>query len=176
MGKRSRFARRHRDYYPTPIAAVQPLAAVVRPGMTFAEPCAGDGALIDGARTVLDATCGYAADVLPRRSDIRWRDALAMTERDVRGCDVILTNPPWHRASLHSMIAHFVTLRSTWLLFDADWPHTRQAAPLWAHCREVVPIGRVKWIPGSKHTGKDNCCWYRFEQETGPAILHGRTL
>ena len=29
-------------------------------------------------------------------------------------------------------------------------------------CRKVVSVGRLKWIPGSKHTGKDNCAWYLF--------------
>jgi len=26
----------------------------------------------------------------------------------------------------------------------------------------IVSVGRVKWIPDSKHTGKDNVCWYLF--------------
>ena len=30
------------------------------------------------------------------------------------------------------------------------------------HCTDIVPIGRLKWEPGSKYTGKDNCAWYRF--------------
>jgi hypothetical protein len=62
-----------------------------------------------------------------------------------------------------------------WLLFDSDWSHTRQSAALIRHCSDVVPIGRLKWIPDSKFTGKDNAAWYRFEAAhcSGP-IFHGR--
>ncbi len=30
---------------------------------------------------------------------------------------------------------------------------------------DQLPIGRVKWIEGSKHTGKDNTCWYLFDSK-----------
>ena len=33
--------------------------------------------------------------------------------------------------------------------------------------RAVVSVGRVKWIPGSKMTGKDNCAWHLFWPEAG---------
>ena len=38
-----------------------------------------------------------------------------------------------------------------------------------------MTIGRVKWIEGSKHTGKDNYAWYRFDitHKSGP-VFHGR--
>ena len=38
-----------------------------------------------------------------------------------------------------------------------------------------MTIGRVKWIEGSKHTGKDNHAWYRFDirHKSGP-VFHGR--
>ena len=50
MGKRSDFERRPGDFYPTPRAAALPLIAHLRGGgiATFAEPCAGDGALVPG--------------------------------------------------------------------------------------------------------------------------------
>jgi hypothetical protein len=38
-----------------------------------------------------------------------------------------------------------------------------------------VAIGRVKWIEGSKHTGKDNHAWYRFDtRHRGGPVFHGR--
>ena len=46
MGKRSNFERREADFYPTPRAAVLPLIPHLRGIHTFAEPCAGDGALV----------------------------------------------------------------------------------------------------------------------------------
>src|SRR3954453_18099080 len=48
MGKRSKFERREADFYPTPQAAAVPLFPYLRRSgvRTFAEPCAGDGALV----------------------------------------------------------------------------------------------------------------------------------
>ena len=46
MGKRSNFERREADFYPTPRAAVLPLIPYLRGIRSFAEPCAGDGALV----------------------------------------------------------------------------------------------------------------------------------
>jgi hypothetical protein len=48
MGKRSDFERREADFYPTPRAGVVPLIPYLRGSgiRTFAEPCAGDGALV----------------------------------------------------------------------------------------------------------------------------------
>ena len=43
-----------------------------------------------------------------------------------------------------------------WLLFDANWAHTRQSRDLIQHCCRILPIGRVRWIPGSPYTGKDD--------------------
>jgi len=46
MGKRSNFERVERDYYPTPIQAVEPLIDHLPQGtFDFVEPCAGDGRL-----------------------------------------------------------------------------------------------------------------------------------
>ncbi len=46
MGKRSDFERVPRDFYPTPYEAVVPLLAHLPENCSYAEPCAGDGALI----------------------------------------------------------------------------------------------------------------------------------
>jgi len=64
---------------------------------------------------------------------------------------------------LHPLILHFSKQAPTWLLFDADWIHTKQAVQYLPLCKKVVSIGRVKWIEDSKHTGKDNSCWYLFD-------------
>jgi hypothetical protein len=63
------------------------------------------------------------------------------------------------------MILHFQKIAPTWLLFDADWAHTKQSAPYLPQCSHIVSIGRLKWIEGSKFTGKDNCAWYRFHAQ-----------
>ena len=64
----------------------------------------------------------------------------------------------------------------TWLLFDADWAHTKQSAPYMTSCVKIVSIGRVKWIEDSKMTGKDNCAWYLFDaNHNSPTEFYGRT-
>jgi methylase of polypeptide subunit release factors len=171
MGKRSSFERIPRDFYPSPVEAARPLLPHLPPQTTFVEPCAGDGALVDHL-TAAGHLCALASDIEPRRADIREQDAL---EALWVGVDCIITNPPWDRKTLHPMIEHFSHQGPTWLLFDADWMHTRQSAPFMPHLRKIVSVGRVKWIPDSPFTGKDNCCWYLFDQTSGaPAQFVGR--
>ena len=70
---------------------------------------------------------------------------------------------------MHRLIAHFQRIAPTWLLLDSDWESTRQAAPFLPHCSDIVTIGRVKWIEGSKHTGKDNTPGTGSIRGIGPA-------
>lgn len=171
MGKRSSFERIPRDYYPTPAEAVRPLLPHLPDGSYFVEPCAGDGALVD-ALEAAGHRCGMASDIEPRRAGIVEKDALKVCWSEV---DLIITNPPWDRKVLHPMIAHFAEQCQTWLLFDADWIHTRQAAPFMPWLVKVVSVGRVKWIKDSPFTGKDNCAWHLFDaRNNAPAQLFGR--
>ncbi len=80
-------------------------------------------------------------------------------------CEKIITNPPWERSVLHTMIEKFAEQQDTWLLFDADWMHTTQATPYERLCKEVISVGRVKWIVDSKSSGMDNCAWYLFGKD-----------
>ena len=165
MGKRSSFKRRAMDLYRTPIAGVEPLLPFLPPRFRFAEPCASNGFLADALRSV-GGSAYFLGDAMPARGDIVCQDALTWRPitRPLRPLDFIITNPPWSRPLLHAMILHFVSIAPTWLLFDADWIWTKQAAPFHPYCTEIVTVGRLKWIPGSKHAGKDNCAWYRFER------------
>jgi hypothetical protein len=163
LGKRSDFARRERDFYPTPAAAVAPLLKHLPPRTTFCEPCAGDGALVhhleDAGHHCLAA---YDIQAWPLWRIIH-KDALELDRHDLNHADYIITNPPWERKLLHKLIEHFAHLAPTWLLFDADWAFTKQSRPFLPYLRKIVSVGRVKWIEGSKHTGKDNCAWYHFD-------------
>jgi len=171
MGKRSDFERVERDFYPTPRSAVLPLLPHLSPRTRFVEPCAGNGALIDHL-TAAGHLCARAWDIEPQRDDIDQCDAQT---RVVGNIDCFITNPPWLRETLHAMIVHFSDQHPTWLLFDADWVHTRQAIPYLPRLRKVVSEGRVKWIPDSKFTGKDNCAWHLFDRDAeGGTILIGR--
>lgn len=170
MGKRSNFERRERDFYPTPKEAVLPLLPYLWGVSSYAEPCAGDGALVGHIPKHL----ARAYDIEPRADWINRLDALQIDETDLSGASHIITNPPWDRKLLHPMINHFRRLRPTWLLFDADWMHTKQSAEFMPFCQRVVSVGRVKWIADSKHTGKDNCCWYLFGDYECLTAFHGR--
>lgn len=174
MGKRSNFARFERDLYSTPSPAVVPLLRFLAPGTRFCEPCAGNGALIDHLEAA-GHHCVTAWDVAPGRQDIRTADAREVTLE--AGIDCCITNPPWSRPMLHAIIYNLSRQFPTWLLIDADWKHTRQAAPYMPLLRSIVSVGRVKWIPGSQHTGKDNCAWHLFDgndRNNRPAYFYGR--
>lgn len=155
MGKRSDFARRPMDDYPTiDPNAVTPLAPFLGGIRRFAEPCAGEGRLIRHLERA-GLECAYRADLAD------GVDALATT--DFGNIDAIITNPPWSRPILHDMIVHFQSIAPTWLLYDADWAHTKQSGPFIDRCSHIVAVGRLRWIEGTSHKGKDNVCWHRFD-------------
>lgn len=173
MGKRSRFDRVDRDFYPTPAAAVQPLLKRIGDDFSFVEPCAGAGDLV-GHLVAGGGRCMWAFDSEPADPGIRRFDAFDMRLLDRGPPDYIITNPPWSRQVLHRMIPHFAAQRPTWLLFDADWIHTAQSVPFLPLLRCYLSVGRVRWIAGSAHTGKDNVAWYLFDFQPGPCELVGR--
>jgi hypothetical protein len=168
MGKRSNFERRPMDAYqtidPRPVKLLIPhLHGISR----FAEPCAGEGRLVEQL-TSHGLTCCYAGDIQT------GQNALHMSRGDFGGPDAIITNPPWTREIMHPLIWHLMHIAPTWLLFDADWPHNLQGvAPLIAHCSHIVSVGRVRWVENSTKRGKDNCAWYRFHDQhvDGPKFI-----
>ncbi|QKV17835.1 hypothetical protein [Oricola thermophila] len=171
MGKRSSFKRRPQDDYPTIDGrAVHALLPFIRDVHFYAEPCAGKGRLIRH----LEAFGKYAAfsgDIADGFNALEWDG------QSDQPFDAIITNPPWSRPILHPMIDRFQRIAPTWLLFDADWAHTKQAAPFLPHCSDIVSVGRLKWIENSPYTGKDNCAWYRFDAKhvAGPRF-HGQRV
>lgn len=173
MGKRSDFERVEKDFYRTiDPRAVEALAPHLKPGTRFCEPCVGAGDLrvsLEG----LGHECWWESDIETNPASVM--DALDLREFEVSDCDCIITNPPWSRPILHKMIEHFASLRQTWLLFDADWAHTKQSAPYMRLCTDIVSVGRLIWIPGTKMTGKDNVAWYRFSKHRlGATAFYGR--
>jgi len=167
MGKRSDFKRRPMDYYATPEEAVLPLLPWLPRQTRFCEPCAGEGHLIRHLEKQ-GHQCASAFDLNPE-SVYPEQDATFLMSADLAGANMIITNPPWSRPILHALIDRFVCLAPTWLLFDADWAFTKQSIPYMDYCQMIVAVGRVKWIEGSKNTGKDNCAWYLFGGRTVPA-------
>ncbi len=180
MSKRApQFKRRAADAYDTPPEAVDPLLAHLPSGCRFWEPCAGAFAL---GTALMDAGlhCDFASDITPRAGGVYEMDALSVTKTQLMVChrriDLIITNPPWTRQILHPMIDLFRSLIPTWLLFDADWMHCKQAIPYLPYCHKIVSVGRVKWIPDSPHTGKDNAAWHLFDRDPAPTVFYGRQV
>jgi hypothetical protein len=169
MGKRSNFERRERDFYATPAAAVPPLIPHLRlhAVRTFAEPCCGDGALVNHLEG-FGLRCVYAGDIAS------GDDALA---RDSYGeADCVISNPPYARSLMHALISHFQRIAPTWLLLEMDWAATRQAVPHLVCCSDIVVIGRLRWIAGTTMTGKENFGWFRFDaRHSGGPIFHNQS-
>ena len=179
MGKRSDFERIPRDFYPTPIAAVEPLIPHLPYSFDYVEPCAGDGRLILHIDELTEGhgECLFASDIEPRGHMIAKVDALDVDITGL-GIEYCITNPPWDRKILHPFISLWMQQCPTWVLFDADWMHTKQSAILMSYCEKVVSVGRVKWIEDSKGVGKDNCAWYLFDivkKPHTPTEFYGRT-
>jgi hypothetical protein len=168
LGKRSSFKRIEKDFYETPREAVFPLLPYITHIRRFAEPCAGSGKLIKWL-TYESLYASWCSDI--------ERDARTY-QYPIMEFDCFITNPPWSRDILHPIIHNLSSQAPTWLLFDADWMHTKQSVELMKRCRKIVSVGRIKWIPDSPYTGKDNCCWYLFDAiedlSTDPTEFYGR--
>lgn len=176
MTKRAykKFKRNERSFYETPKEAVYPLVRYLKDiegancsRFEFVEPCAGHMALARHIRNISDGAfqCSLALDIrgdLPRC--VQEFDSLNLTKDQVvySGASKIITNPPWDRKILHPMIEVFSDICDTFLLFDADWIHTKQSIPFLPRLRTIISIGRVKWIADSDSVGFDNAAWYRF--------------
>lgn len=168
MGKRSEFPRMAQDAYdtidPRAVAALLPHLGDTE---YYAEPCCGKYKLIYWLASA-NLICAYANDIT--------LGVDALTTADFGRAEAIITNPPWTREILHALIKHFQKHLPTWLLFDSDWAYTRQATPYLNTCSDIVAVGRLRWIPDTKMTGKDNCAWFRFwHQHNGGPRFHGRT-
>ena len=161
MGKRSDFQRKPRDFYPTPIEAVYPLLEHLEEDFLFAEPCAGDGTLIEHLET--KGVCMWASDIEPQAKGIHRSPYDKLGFNELIESNYIITNPPWDRSILHPIIDFFAPQMPTWLLFDADWIHTKQSKPYMEMCHKIVSVGRIKWF--GNMTGKDNCAWYLFDKK-----------
>lgn len=177
MGKHSNFERKPRDYYPTPIDAVKPLISHLPEKFHFAEPCAGDGRLVEHIKKLTDnkAIPTLLSDIEPQKNNILKEDVFDVKIPETT--DFIITNPPWKRTLLHPLIEHLRVQKPTWLLFDANWMFTKQARDYLPYCEKIVTIGRVKWIEDSKMTGKDDSCWYLFANKTVEhTLFFGKTF
>jgi hypothetical protein len=161
MTKRAfqKFPRAAGDFYPTPREAVVPLYPhVVRDNTLFAEPCYGDGSLADHL-IGMGLKCVARGDL----NDDSKKDARLWSKRDFDQAGVVVTNPPWEAQLMMEIMWRQSDFLPSWFLIYSDWLFTHQSHDLMRmRCTDVVPIGRLKWIKGSKSVGFDNCCWVRM--------------
>lgn len=168
MGKRSNFDRIPQDAYHTvDPRAVEILQPHLADKVKFAEPCVGKGYMVKWLSRY-GHECVYEHDIK------LGKDALDTTEEDLSRADMIITNPPYTRPLMHSMIQHFSSLRPTWLLLDADWLYTFQSADL-VRERLVsrIALPRLRWIEGTKSSGKENSAWYLFDKNKTEDFYRG---
>ena len=172
---------RPRGFWPTPREAVVPLIPYLPPRARYGEPCAGDGQLIRNLADLWPAgRLTWASDIQPEGPGI---EALAVADIDAdRAGDVDLwiTNPPWSVGGKRgdpalSIIKRLAGIAPTWALLPWDFAANVYFGGVAAWCSDIVPIGRVKWIPDSPSAGVDNCAWYRFDaQNRHPATVRAR--
>lgn len=204
MGIYSNFERKERDWYPTPLKAAQPLFDYLNDQKTqgnFIEPCAGDGRLVTLIETHTDLHCVYLSDIDPQvkvkdtkkhqlifqKTDILdedWEYIARQTK-----ADLFITNPPWvntkDSGNLRlAIIQKLAKVRPTWLLLAGNyimnedmWSDFNGDVGVLHYCKNVIPIGRVKWIEDSKDVGKQDAAWYLFDykHKGGPVVLPRRS-
>jgi len=165
---------RPRDYWPTPRAAVVPLLPFLEPQTAFVEPCAGAGDL-SGHLAAFGHTAALQFDIEPQAPHITQTDATTLTAAQTRGLPLI-TNPPWSRPILYPMLRHWLDELDApfvWILLDGPWLFSIGASEWMQRCSDVVPVGRVEWIPNTT-TGTKDCAWYRLQPTVTTTTLHPR--
>lgn len=160
------YTRSERDFYKTPIIPIQSLTPHLPQNLTFCEPCAGAYDLANNLIQLRpDIKCNAAFDIFPQTDKIILKSATDITEKDVAGIDMFITNPPFKWDMFDPILSHLLTLRPTWLLIPADFMHNKRMVPYMEKCSKIVSVGRVKWFDDSKATSTDNFCWYKFEKD-----------
>lgn len=171
MGKYSNFERAPRDFYPTPLEAMAGLLHhLPSTRFTYYEPCAGDGAMVRNMEiAVPQAVLVGASDIHPLDKGIERVDILKERPVGMVMADCVITNLPWRRDLLHPLIERIAEMLPMWTLLDSNWINTQGGAEIFQrYCVCVQPIGRLKWIEGSKDTGKQDVSWMLFDARKPP--------
>lgn len=183
--------RNSRDYYPTPAKAVLSLKNHMfsdtyeyHQGMervTFIEPCAGDGRLIQ--HLAPEFKCFYATDLEPQMGyitldigpdsyihRIHKQDVFEFDwdKEELKDAKYFITNPPWindgkSNYQLNRLITTLSAVKPTWLLLNGSYAFNKKSADCMRVCTDIVPVGRLKWIENSPHMGKEDCAWFCFD-------------
>ena len=167
MAKRDTGKAKLGDVVDTPPEAVRALVPHLTPSVGYVEPFAGKGALI-GALNPHGLRCVSAFDTEPRADWVKKGDFFT----DLPMSSFVVSNPPYSR--LIDVVDHLIDTASTaWLLIPADKLFNANFSRAVNHASRVVPIGRVRWIEGSKNTSYENFAWVRFKPRVtgGPQVF-----
>ncbi|MRX32833.1 hypothetical protein [Aminobacter sp. MDW-2] len=169
MAKAKKYPDGPGNNHQTPYSAIPALLPHLHGIRRFAEPCQGEGKLVRWLE-YHGLECAYRGDI------ITGQDAMEVPF-DLFPIDAIISNFPWERAILHPLIERCMQFAPTWLLFDTDWAFSQAATPLMPHCSHIVTVGRLRWVPGTRHGAMDYCAWYRFHAQhvDGPRLIPART-
>jgi hypothetical protein len=88
--------------------------------------------------------------------------------------DVIaIFNPPyWGKPrDLHVLIGNVSDHTTFWALLQHDWVAKAGSGALASRAQRVIPVGRVKFIPESPHSGMDNVVWIKFTRPSGEPTI-----
>lgn len=175
MGKYSdQFTRKPRDFYPTPEKAFLPLLPHLPEVFTFAEPCAGDGRLVQHLDTHTKGICTWASDIEPQRDWIATSDVFDLNRTKMKNPEFIITNPPYEKNLLLGMIPFLTDIAPTWLLLRSDFAFNKYAGQFEKTLAKVVAVGRVSWEENGV-SGKENHAWMLFSKfKTGRTEFYVR--
>jgi hypothetical protein len=179
-----RHDRRANDFYRTPFdLAFGLLAGLRRAGLKLPtpihDPCAGDGALLDGL-----GLTGSGSDLFPDAypSDSRLltapvdaRDPKALA-RVLNGARALVSNPPFKRDALpiaESLVelVHAGSVEMAALLLPALWEAAgspRRVALMREMDLRILCCWRPTWIEGTAGGGKLNYAWHVWTREPPP--------
>jgi hypothetical protein len=167
MSKFETYEPQPRDFWRTTDPNAFPPLFPYISGSTYFEPCWGAGDLERGLIGV--AACVLRSDIAPQVEGVLQKNALDLTEDDVKGCDYGVSNPPFGWEMLQPLLEHLPTLRPTWLLLPADFMHNKRARPYMDRCSSLVSIGRMYFHKSGEDPsevnysrGTANNCWYLF--------------
>ena len=123
MGKRSKFVRIPRDRYETiDPRAIPPNLVKYLKGKDLYEPSVASGCLVD---LLGEHGCSFVggSDIQPLGAwdcPDNYKDGLDLTEEDLKGVDLLVTNPIYKKEWLLPLIDHWTSLKPVWLLLPSD--------------------------------------------------------
>lgn len=184
MGKRSDFDKNPRDYYRTfDRRAGDVLSPFIKDIKYFAEPFCGAGDLVHQLQESHGKFCMWKSDIEPQPDLSFGVNCQVMSYEEVhyeqlRNCQLMITNPPFTKEVFHKSIEHFTPLIDCWWLMASDWLFNKGSSKIIdKFVTDVVAIGRMRWIPNSKMSGKDNMVWVKTSySKEEPVRFHNNRM